>query len=68
MANMDKKAKLKAVMTAMKQLEKSHKKEGLCYIMGDNQQAIETSSTGSIMFDMALGGGLPKGRLIEFFG
>lgn len=64
----DKKAKLKAVMTAMKQLEKSHKKEGLCYIMGEERQAIETTSSGSIMFDMALGGGLAKGRLIEFFG
>lgn len=65
---LDKKAKLKAVMTAMKQLEKSHKKEGVCYIMGDKKPVIETTSTGSIMFDMALGGGLPKGRLVEFFG
>lgn len=64
----DKKAKLKAVMTAMKQLEKSHKKEGICYIMGEERKAIETTSSGSIMFDMALGGGLAKGRLVEFFG
>lgn len=64
----DKKAKLKAVMTAMKQLEKSHKKEGICYIMGEERSEIETTPTSSIMFDIALGGGLPKGRLIEFFG
>lgn len=65
----DKKAKLKAVMSAMKALEKSTKKEGIVQRLGDAEpRVIETSPTGSLMFDIALGNGLPKGRIIEFFG
>lgn len=65
----DKKAKLKSVMAAMRQLEKSTKKEGILQRLGDTEpKVIETSPTGSLMFDIALGNGLPKGRLIEFFG
>lgn len=64
-----KKAKLKAIQTAMKQLEKTTKKEGILYQLGDKEhRPIETSPTGSLMFDIALGSGLPKGRIIEFFG
>ncbi|MFW6008212.1 MAG: recombinase RecA [archaeon] len=71
MANKNTKAaKLKAVKNAMKQLEKSTKKEGLVYILGEREhEPVESIPTGSLMFDMALGvGGLPKGRLIEFYG
>lgn len=62
--------KLRSIQAAMKQLEKQTKKEGICYVMGDKEIApVETISTGSLMFDLALGvGGFPKGRLIELFG
>jgi len=64
-----KKNKLKAVQTAIKQLEKTTKKEGIVQILGEAPlDTIERTSTGSLMFDIALGGGLPKGRIIEFFG
>lgn len=37
--------------------------------MGDNAPALETVSTGVLPLDLALGvGGLPLGRIIEFFG
>jgi recombination protein RecA len=37
--------------------------------LGDDHKAnIETFPTGSISLDMALGGGLPKGRVIEVYG
>ena len=63
------KAKMAAVRTAIKQLEKSTKKEGIVQRLGDKpMDAIEWTPTGSLMFDIALGGGLPKGRIIEFFG
>lgn len=74
MANNDlnkvKQAKLKAIQSAMKALEKSTKKEGLVYKLGDKPATnIEATSTGSLMFDLALGvGGFPKGRIIELFG
>lgn len=66
---MDKKSKLKAIQTAIKQLEKTTKKEGIVQRLGDKKVTpVETVHTGSLLFDMALGGGLPKGRIIEFFG
>lgn len=56
-------------MLAMKQLEKSTKKEGILQRLGDAApRVIETTPTGSLMFDIALGNGIPKGRIIEFFG
>lgn len=65
----DKKAKLKAIQSAMKQLEKTTKKEGIVRRLGDSELApIPCTPSGSLMFDIALGNGLPKGRIIEFFG
>lgn len=65
-----KQAKLKAIAGAMKALEKSTKKEGIVCRLGDKPFVeIEAISTGSLMFDLALGvGGFPKGRIIELFG
>ena len=38
-------------------------------LMGEQEHAqIETISSGSISLDMALGGGYPKGRIIEIYG
>jgi recombination protein RecA len=71
MALTDSKAqKLKAIQNAMKNLEKSLKKEGVVQRLGDKEFVpIPSISSGSLMFDLALGvGGLPKGRIIEFFG
>ncbi len=63
-------AKLRAVRGAIKNLEKTTKKEGIAYILGEREELkIESYPTGSLMLDIALGvEGLPKGRLIEFFG
>jgi recombination protein RecA len=37
--------------------------------LGDtDSMAVETSSTGSLTLDMALGGGLPRGRVVEIYG
>lgn len=66
--NKTKEQKLKSVQNALKNLQKSTKKEGIAYILGDHHEEIEKTPTGSVMFDMALGGGLGKGRLVEFFG
>lgn len=62
-------AKLKAMSSAIKQIEKATKKEGLAYKLSDKPiEAIPRISTGSLPLDIALGGGIPKGRIVELFG
>ncbi len=35
---------------------------------GENTSAVKTQSTGALNLDLALGGGLPKGRVVELYG
>lgn len=62
--------KLKALESALAQIEKQYGK-GSVMKLGDTsaQMSIETIPTGSISLDIALGlGGVPKGRIIEIYG
>lgn len=61
--------KQKALETAIAQIEKQYGR-GSIMRMGDNSanMNIETVPTGSIGLDIALGGGLPKGRIVEVYG
>lgn len=60
--------KKKAVELALAQIERSFGK-GAIMKLGEGQKvAIETVSTGSISLDIALGGGIPRGRVVEIFG
>lgn len=61
--------RLKALETAMAQIDKKHGK-GTVMRLGDKpEMQIEAISTGSLAVDIALGvGGLPKGRIIEIYG
>ncbi len=67
MANDD---KLKALDAAIAQIEKQYGR-GSIMKLGDeaNMMKVETTPTGSLSLDIALGqGGLPKGRIIEIYG
>ncbi len=60
--------KQKAVELALSQIERSFGK-GSIMKMGEHHNIdIETFSTGSLSLDLALGGGVPKGRIIEVYG
>jgi recombination protein RecA len=65
--NMDKQ---KALDAAFAQIERSFGKGSIMKLGQDNAvMEIESTSTGSIGLDIALGiGGLPKGRIIEIYG
>jgi len=62
--------KQKALDSALAQIERQFGKGSIMRLGGDNPvTAIESSSTGSLGLDIALGiGGLPKGRVIEIYG
>ena len=60
--------KSKALGLALEAIEKQFGK-GSIMKMGDAQkQKVECISTGSLSLDIALGGGIPKGRVIEVYG
>jgi len=60
--------KLEAVKLALTQIKKQYG-EGAIMQMSDRAAAqIERFSSGSLALDIALGGGIPKGRISEIFG
>ena len=65
----DKEEKLKALNTAIAQLERDFG-SGAVMKLGENRHMeVQAVHTGSVALDMALGiGGVPKGRIIEIFG
>lgn len=65
----DLKEKFKKMDSVVTDIEKKFGK-GAIMRLGENKQAlnVETFSTGIMSFDMALGKGLPKGRIIELYG
>ncbi|VEU80680.1 recombinase RecA [Haploplasma axanthum] len=61
--------KEQALEAAMKQIEKQYGKGAIMKLGDRATQEIETTSTGSIALNIALGiGGYPKGRIIEVYG
>jgi len=57
-----------AIKTALAQIEKNFG-QGTIMKLGEASKAkVETISTTSISLDKALGGGIPRGRVIEIFG
>ncbi len=60
--------KSKALGLALDQIEKQFGKGSIMKLGESYNSQVETTPTGSISLDMALGGGIPKGRIIEIYG
>lgn len=68
MGNVDNE-KLKAIETAMSQIEKQFGKGSIMKLGGGSLLTVDSVSTGCLDIDIALGiGGVPKGRVIEIYG
>jgi len=65
---MKKKQQDEAVQNALAQIEKKYGQGSIMTMGADSKVNIERTSSGSISLDMALGGGIPKGRIIEVYG
>lgn len=64
----DSEGKARALNLAVDQIEKQFGKGSIMHLEGDNKIDVEVIPTGSISLDLALGGGIPKGRIIEIYG
>lgn len=60
--------KAKSMELALAQIEKSFGKGSIMKMGESNHIQIETISTGALTLDLALGGGIPKGRITEIYG
>jgi recombination protein RecA len=58
----------KAIDLALTQIEKSFGKGSIMKLGDAKKIPIETIPTGSFSLDLALGGGIPKGRIVEIYG
>lgn len=60
--------KTKALGLALDQIEKQFGKGSIMKLGESYQTKVECIPTGSLSLDIALGGGIPKGRIIEIYG
>ena len=60
--------KTKALSLAMDAIEKQYGKGSIMKLGESTHANVETVSTGAISLDIALGGGIPRGRIVEVYG
>jgi len=60
--------KEKALNLVLNQIERNFGKGAIMRLGDAAQMRVETISSGALTLDLALGGGLPKGRVIEIYG
>jgi len=60
--------KQKALNLVVSQIERNFGKGSIMRLGDATRMKVETISTGALTLDLALGGGLPKGRIIEIYG
>ena len=60
--------KKKALDLVVSQIERNFGKGSIMRLGDATRMKVETIPTGALTLDLALGGGLPKGRIIEIYG
>lgn len=60
--------KKKALDSVLKNIERSFGKGSIVRLGDATRMKVETIPSGALTLDLALGGGLPKGRVIEIYG
>ena len=60
--------KEKALSLVVGQIERNFGKGSIMRLGDASKMRVETISTGALTLDLALGGGYPKGRVIEVYG
>jgi recombination protein RecA len=60
--------KQKALSMVLTQIERNFGKGSIMRLGDATQMRVETVPSGALTLDLALGGGLPKGRVIEIYG
>ena len=60
--------KQKALNLVLSQIERNFGKGAIMRLGDATRMRVETISSGALTLDLALGGGLPKGRVIEIYG
>lgn len=60
--------KQKALNMVLSQIERNFGKGSIMRLGDATRMRVETVPTGALTLDLALGGGLPKGRVIEIYG
>ena len=66
--NKEKEGKAKALGLALEQIEKQYGKGSIMKLGESTHTKVECIPTGALSLDLALGGGLPKGRIVEIYG
>ncbi len=64
----DRSSRMQAIGLAVEQIEKQFGKGAIMRLGESHKIDVETIPTGSLSLDLALGGGIPKGRIIEIYG
>ena len=66
--NAEAEGKAKALGLALETIEKQFGKGSIMKLGERTESQVETTPTGSVGLDLALGGGIPRGRIIEIYG